>query len=1005
MTNSKEFFINLKSVPDLKSVEYQAFFEEETRKMKEGVTIDGVKITGWLYFYLNHWTILLDKYDEKMKESFKTESRPYFRDLDLGFAESLERAKLEQKGIICIGSRNTGKALKNDSLLYTETGITTIGEVQIGDKIMGADGKLTSITGVFPQGEIDLYRITLGDGRTIDSCENHVWNVYNKSRGYVNLQLKDFKDNYLEGTRKYKECKYYIKNCDPVEFKEKAHIVSPYLLGVILGDGGITNTSIVISSADPELIYRCQQSLLPGHTIKPIPTSKYGYALISEKRQRNFYRKELQRMELMGNKSEHKHIPKEYLFDSIENRFELLAGLLDTDGSISDGTIEYSTSSERLKDDVVFLARSLGIKVKWKMRKTKCLDSYRVYLDTNENLFRLKRKVDRWVYKKKVWKTGIRKIEYIGKSAATCIMVDNEDKLFLTNDFTVTHNSYWLSSLVGYYATLFKNSECVVSGPNTKDIGLVTEKIDLGLKNLPNFYKFGRIEDNWARQVTLGFKDKKTNERFNWSKITVRCHDEGHNTEIAAGTRAKVFILDEAGKSNFIDVFNAAKATFDSQYGWMSVPLAFGTGGSFEKGNDAREMFHNPDAYNMISFEGKIPGKMYGWFLDARGRNESLEKMNAAERFGVTKKGSELHEIDYYKANHEKGYALCMERRSQAETSNDRRALLKEMMYYPLTEDECFLTDNGNQFPVQELQRHKQYLLDNKTIGTNVWLHRSDNGEVKATFAAPNQKPIDEFPVKPNSETDVPIVIYEHPDKNPVKGLYIAGGDPYNQSSSATSTSLGTIYIYKRMSTDLEDSRTRCIVASYAARPEHMKKWHENVELLLDYYNAVLMPENEGTTLIQYFDQRKKIHRLANGFQLVKELTPNTQIKNRDIGLPATKPVINHCMALLLEYCKEEITIGYDDMGLPVKRMGLIRIPDPMLCEELINYRDGGNFDRIVAMRHVIAYDESLMKYKKIVKVNQEEEERQEQISYKMNPFIIGSYKQNSLKLPGLIIP
>lgn len=206
-------------------------------------------------------------------------------------------------------------------------------------------------------------------------------------------------------------------------------------------------------------------------------------------------------------------------------------------------------------------------------------------------------------------------------------------------------------------------------------------------------------------------------------------------------------------------------------------------------------------------------------------------------------------------------------------------------------------------------------------------------------------------------------MIYEAPMNNPPAFLYIASLDPYNVSTSANSESLGVTYVYKRMYDPVAGTFQKRIVASYAARPDSLKEFYETFEMLLEYYNATAMIENMDNGIIQHMDNKNKSHYLADGFSLLKEITPKTSITNRNKGLPATKSVINFCMDLLLEYCTEEIVIDYDDNGEAIKALGLVRISDPVLLKEMIAYNEGMNADRIVSFRHILAYDNHLEKF------------------------------------------
>jgi hypothetical protein len=526
-------------------------------------------------------------------------------------------------------------------------------------------------------------------------------------------------------------------------------------------------------------------------------------------------------------------------------------------------------------------------------------------------------------------------------------------------------------SIVGRNSTIYQGTQNLITGGNDGDIKTIAGITDHGLKNLHPYFRFGRIANDWRKEVVLGYKDKQ-NIGHEWSKIIIRNFDDGINTEAAAGTTAKTFIMDEIGKFPFFECFEAAKPAFTSPFGWRCVPILTGTGGSFDRGGDAEKMFGNPSAHNFLAIEMKDEPKRYGLFIPGTYRMEAKEPQIFSEFLGVPK-GSELDELIINVRNEEKAIALIEKERADAKTSVDGRALLKQMMYYPLTPAECFLTDSGNDFPIEAARQHLQFLRDNSITGRYVWLYRDTTGAVRHKFADDKDRPVTEFPVKSSTIKSAPIVIWEEPVSNAPIGLYIAGADPYNQSTSEYSSSLGTVYIYKRMTDVAGETYQNMLVASYAARPNTMNEWHDNVEMLMDYYNAKCFPENEAGTFIQWFERKNKGFMLAEGFNVAREINQNTKTSGRVYGLAATKPNINYCMSLFYEYCKEEIQIGTNkETGDPIKKLGVTRILDPMLLTEIIAYSNkGGNYDRIVAFRHCLAYASHLDKYFPVAKIQE----------------------------------
>lgn len=551
--------------------------------------------------------------------------------------------------------------------------------------------------------------------------------------------------------------------------------------------------------------------------------------------------------------------------------------------------------------------------------------------------------------------------------------------------------SYWQASKAGYAMTFIKGSENICSAGNEPDLKRITTKIDLGLRKVPEAFYFDRNFDDWSKFVELGHKDK-SGKREPWSSLQMINLRDGTNTEGFAGSRLKVLIIDEIGKFPVMRAYLAAKASFNTAYGWMCVPYLMGTGGDFTNGTDAWEIFSNPDAYNMISVEEESTGKVYGLYFGGEGRAETKIKTTVADHFKLSD-GGIWTKVDYYQSDPVAGREYCLKERDQAAKSTEDDALLKEMMYYPLEKEEILLQANQNDFPIAALRAHYNYLIQNP-VGVAIRLERKISGEVTYRLAERHDGPVTEWPVKKNTRKDAPVMMYEPPMELKDNQLYIAGSDPYNQSSSIYSSSLGTLYIYKRMYDLINGTFQDQMVASYAARPDKIDNWHETVEMLLEMYNAVCMPENEAGTFIQYFDQKFKSYMLADGMDFLKEIHPDTKIQNRNKGLPATIPVISYGMSLFKRYLTEDIQVGTDPVTKnPIMAMGLIRLHDPMLVLEAINYTSDqkmkGKFDRVVGFRHALMYAESLKKFSPMAEQKPPEDE-DNRVIRQIGPFTMG---------------
>ena len=180
LSTSPEFYVNMKNPPiwnDLFGWEDQdddvkQFFTEEAYKVKNGVTINGTFIPPWLYWHVNFFPVFQD-----LPNGERVPAISRLRDNEWFFAEMYQRARQEKKGLGMFGTRRFGKALLDSELIYTPYGPKKIGFADIGDIIYGDDGKITTVVGVYPQGFVDMYKVTFEDGRSIVCCGQHQWKV------------------------------------------------------------------------------------------------------------------------------------------------------------------------------------------------------------------------------------------------------------------------------------------------------------------------------------------------------------------------------------------------------------------------------------------------------------------------------------------------------------------------------------------------------------------------------------------------------------------------------------------------------------------------------------------------------------------------------------------------------------------------------------------------------------------------------------------------------------
>lgn len=327
--------------------------------------------------------------------------------------------------------------------------------MKVGSKIMNPDGTIQSVIQVHPQGEKQLYRVTFCDGSTTEVCADHLWkctisNSSGKRRGekVTKWMLRDTKglisilnkDNNQYPLVPLSEPISYTKSYrkDPIR-------IDPYLLGVLIGDGGLTgNHTTVVTTADPEIITKIMKL---GYEVSEIQSSEYGYLIVGKKGSQ--LRDDLRWMGLYGKCSHEKFIPEYYKYSPIEQRKELVCGLMDTDGFVdSRGHCSYTSVSKKLAEDFQEVIWSLGGKATLSEKETTGRLAYTVYFNTamNPELINLRRKQIRTTYDfnggNSDLKRRIVKIEPSRIAEAQCITVNNPNSLYITDDFIVTHNSF-----------------------------------------------------------------------------------------------------------------------------------------------------------------------------------------------------------------------------------------------------------------------------------------------------------------------------------------------------------------------------------------------------------------------------------------------------------------------------------------------------------------------------------------------------------------------------------
>lgn len=985
--------------------DYIKYWDEETRRCLDGYTAeDGEYITGYHYFYLNYSPIYtvkvkeyVDRYGNKRQRRERSFGFPSFWDYDAYYFYAIDDAEVAGQHMAVLKCRKRGYEQPYSELVATPNGFTTMGSLQVGDEVMNPDGKPTKVVEIFEQGYKDVYQLELADGRTVRCGADHLWEVICANNHFKHkvitthdlMTLGLFNHTTVNGKR-YNVYKYYLPAIQPVQYSEKEQKIHPYVLGALLGDGALTKRTPKISSMDKPILDRLQELLGDGFEFKYDPTTTCEYRIVDK--ERFLHKDEFKNGQYGVNRlhrwledlnlcvgCEYKYIPDQYKFGSVEQRIELVKGLMDTDGYISkDGSMIFSNTSKQLIDDFVEVIRSLGL-LCTVVRKDPASGgvyngrvifgtkfSYNVYIKGNPDIFYLPRKRNRIRFDRKFSnKVAIVDIKWLGEQEQQrCIMVDNPNHLYLTRDYIPTHNSFKGASM------LVRNYELI---PGSKNFAIASEqKFLIGDGLLTKAWQIMDFIDKntaWAKQRlkstsmerTSGFKvkdefGKETEQGYQSSIIGITLKND---PERIRGTRGKLFLWEEAGKfDSLMEAWSIARSSLESDDGvaFGSIQIAFGTGGTEGSSFDGlKDMFYHPESYNIYAFpniwdEDADENQKCGFFCPQWSNMEGFDE-NGNQRF-MDKDGNSLKT---------KAIEECIrQRKIVQEGKGDQQLLDRFVAERPLTPAEAILELGGNIFPRKLLLNQLSKLRTNTKLQSMkhvVDLRWDGNGGVEAVEKKSGD--ITTYPLKNGEKPEGSIVIWEYPIKDPPFGLYIAGNDPYDQNESGTN-SLGSTIIFKRFKAG--EAWTDVIVAEYSGRPNTADEYYENVRKLLTFYNARCLYENEKLGIYQYFVNKHCDYLLADQpDKVIAQIFRDSKV-NRKKGCHMTKQVRQYAEEKINEWLREEYEPGHPNLE---------RIYSEPLLEELIMNNGERNVDRVIALCMVMIYREELYQVK--VQANKDE--------------------------------
>ena len=501
--------------------------QESFRLLKEGRTQDALSLMGTQSALLSHDPaqsdyLVSDFWSEESEDvSLYKDRRDHpenFRGIRSGICildEYTGGMMPGEMGIIASTSGN-GKAQPVKTPILTPSGWKAIGTLQVGDQVIGSNGKPCRVIGVHPQGIKPVYRVEMSDKSATECCGDHLWftQAWEESQRREPGRVRNTNEiaKTLRARWDVVRLNHRIPVVQPIwfesEWKEDTLPINPYLLGVLLGDGGLTGSSVLISNSESDIQNRIICCLPEEDTLSDVKAR--GAYRVRRKSKRNGCisktKEELKKMGLWGLKSCDKFIPEAYLRASIGSRIELLHGLMDTDGCICPPGQrgEFSTSSPRMALNFMDLVRSLGgtISVREKEpfytyngEKKVGKTSYRMFIYFSNSICPVSsvKHLKNWRRKQTPYYRKIASVTPAGEKECVCISVDALDQLYVTEDYILTHNSFLSRDVAVYGATQGKRI-CIVAAEQYKQE--VRDLLNSRITGIPYLrFKVGNLSD------------------------------------------------------------------------------------------------------------------------------------------------------------------------------------------------------------------------------------------------------------------------------------------------------------------------------------------------------------------------------------------------------------------------------------------------------------------------------------------------------------------------------
>lgn len=1016
--NSKELYINMgNDIPlwnDLYSYEEQdddvkQFWENEAMKLLNGVTINGVFIHPWLYWHINFWKMMIDVGDDRIPGNSQ------LRDNEWMFAEFLKQAEEENKGIFMFGCRRFGKALLDSEILYLEDREKMIGNIVVGDKIYDDKGNLVEVVGVYPQGKVTTYRVVFEDGRNVICCGNHQWRVNHGGKWHVRSLRAIAGLDYKSMSIPVGEALNYPTAKLPVPPSAYASMLAAYLGGyggdmffdkyickkflrssidqkkdfienfirsfrnVVTGE-----EELMLSHIDMDVINFVQRMFWASGWYAKLEGNKL---ILSRNRKElkirsiSIYGKEHATCITVDNDS-HLFLTTNYI---VTHNTAIMSSLL-----ARNATMTYNLTHNVIgasKEDLANMGEYLEFG----------LDNLPPYLTIN-------RTGNDWT---KEVVLGTRNINN-QRDVHARIRITNVDdgktrgslKTAGGTPYTSIYDEVgkfpvlgaWLAGRPAHMmhgrmrgvclmagcccagTIVYKSNgePCRIEDLKQEDgiIGFDVENHKIISQNIewiksPSFKSCFRITTKSNRTLECSFDHPIKCEYPNGRDILYDGYVSASN--LIKGDAIWTIdnngnkLLDYVDSIDFIGERKVYNLTASDTHTYIANGIiTHNTGGNVEKSQDAQKIMNSPDEYGFIIMNYDILNKRVikptwricksGCFVPAQMSHAYEKKETTLDKYLGVENAPGLKKIKIKVSDFDKNTGIIKSRLDEL-VKKDRALYVQERMAFPLSIDDCFLNTNVNRFPVEDALKHKSRLLEEGRPGKTVDIYQTDGMKMGYHFS---DKQLADYPFQ-GGNIDTPVVIYEDP---PEEGgvfdfTYVSGQDPY-KSDKADTDSVGTFYVLKRY-VKINDPFAYCIVASYASRPPSSDDFCRNCEILQEAYGAKCLMENADRMYELYLTRRnKQLMLLEDGERLAGKIIRAGARQNNKLGLAPTVPNQRMLFNTVIQYCWEDVVVGYDDDGNEITQKGIYRIPDIELLDEIIAFGPGVNTDRIIAFGHAL---------------------------------------------------